>query len=107
MNDLQPIALAMPMNRELEDFYWLYWRIYETVIPKPAFRERFGRNNEILRLFQLALHMRLLAERDEDFRLTERGAFWVHLLQNYYVLNYINKVWTACMRRPWPRSIEM
>ena len=39
--------------------------------------------------------------------LTERGAFWIHLLQNHYVLNYIDKVWRAAMQDPWPERITL
>jgi len=40
-------------------------------------------------------------EEDEFFfTLTERGCFWIHLVQNYFVLNYINKVWYNAMKDP-------
>jgi hypothetical protein len=55
----------------------------------------------------LALHLHLLNEEDARYALTERGSFWIHLLQNVYVLNYINTVWTRCMREAWPGRIDL
>ncbi|MCP4680688.1 MAG: hypothetical protein GY854_35445 [Deltaproteobacteria bacterium] len=49
----------------------------------------------------------LCEQRREKLTLTERGAFWIHLAQNQYVLNYIDKVWTTAMANPWPEAIAI
>jgi len=85
----------------------LYWRIYETEIAKADLCDHFGDNSAVRHLTQAASAMRLLVDDGDRYVLTERGAFWIHLLQNYYVLNYIDKVWTTAMRTPWPGRIEL
>jgi oxygen-independent coproporphyrinogen-3 oxidase len=102
-----PIALQMEMTPSLEHFYWLYWRLYETRVPKDDFERLFGRDARVSRLLWLALHLHLLEDEGHDYVLTEQGSFWIHLLQNLYVLNYINTVWAHCMRTAWPGRIEL
>lgn len=50
--------------------------------------------------------MQLMSDDGDRYVLAERGSSWIHLLQNYYVLNYIKRVWTRSMREAWPRRIE-
>ncbi len=104
---LLPVALVMQMTAAMDAWYWLYWRIYDTEVPKAGLRERFAGDAAVARLLKTAAALRLLTERPDRFELTERGAFWMHLMQNYYVLDYINTVWTAAMRNAWPGRIEL
>ena len=102
-----PIALQMPMSEALQRYYWLYWRLYETRVGKDQFSRLFANEHLARWLLWLALRLHLLADDGEWYDLTERGSFWIHLLQNYYVLNYIDKVWTRSMREAWPGRIEL
>jgi oxygen-independent coproporphyrinogen-3 oxidase len=102
-----PVALQMGMTPTMERFFWLYWRLYETFVPKDQFGRFFAHDRRVRWLLSLALHLHLLNEEDARYALTERGSFWIHLLQNVYVLNYINTVWTRCMREAWPGRIDL
>ena len=102
-----PVALQIVMTPAMERFFWLYWRLYETFIPKTQFGRLFAHDRRVRWLLSLALHLHLLNEENSRYVLTERGSFWIHLLQNAYVLNYINTVWTRCMREAWPGRIEL
>jgi len=33
-----PVALVLPVNRQLEMAYWLYWRIYEMKLAASTFK---------------------------------------------------------------------
>lgn len=105
--DEAPVSLQMDMSDAMTGLYWLYWRLYETRVPKKDFTGRFARDTKIRWLMWLALQLRLVADSAEIYELTERGAFWIHLMQNYYVLNYIDKVWSRSMRDAWPARIEL
>ncbi len=49
-----------------------------------------------------------LAERCGDYlKLTDSGAFWLHLAQNHFALNYVNTLWTTCRREPWPSKVAI
>jgi hypothetical protein len=58
-------------------------------------------------MFRQGKALGMLAEEAECYVLTERGSFWIHLIQNYYVLNYIDKLWTRAIQEPWPGRIEL
>ena len=47
-----------------------------------------------------------LIENDSSFQLDEKGAFWVHLAQNYFSLRYINTIWSVAMKEPYPEEIS-
>jgi len=103
-----PIALKMDLAPEVSRYYWLYWRVYETYVPKKQMLELFGKTDRKLQgLLRLARALRLLQETDEQISLTERGAFWVHLVQNYFVLPYIDKMWSIAMKEPWPSEVRL
>ncbi len=39
-----------------------------------------------------------LPAKPANLDLTEPGAFWLHLAQNYFALNYVNTLWTVRAR---------
>jgi hypothetical protein len=39
--------------------------------------------------------------------LTDSGAFWLHLAQNYFALNYVNTLWTQARWEPWPQAVPI
>jgi hypothetical protein len=49
----------------------------------------------------------LAARHDDHIALTEPGAFWLHLVQNYFALSYVNTLWTQARREPWPRAVAI
>jgi len=102
-----PVALAMPVNRQLEMTYWLYWRIYEMRIPAREFCRVFGRDLESVygSLLRLLVRLGILSRENGDYRVTERSAYWVHRLQNEYALNYINRLWGTCRNEAWPSEV--
>ena len=102
-----PVSLQMHMTEAMERFFWLYWQLYETCISKREFLQRFGDDIRTKSMLWLAFQLRLIADADDYYALTERGSFWIHLLQNYYILNYIDTVWIRSMRDAWPARIKL
>jgi len=108
LNDRLPVAFKMDFNESMAQYYWLYWRIYDTYIPKKRLFEIFGDKDKRIRpLLWLAGLFGLHEEDAEQICLTERGAFWLHLMQNYFALNYIDKMWSIAMKEAWPQEIEI
>jgi oxygen-independent coproporphyrinogen-3 oxidase len=107
----RPIALSMPVDHRLEMAYWLYWRAYELRLDKADFLDLFGSSATMplgLRAaIGLARLLRLVTRDDAGFSITPAGAYWIHRLQNEYSLNYINRLWGACRRHPWPRGVSL
>lgn len=108
LNDRLPVAFKMDFTESMAQYYWLYWRIYGTYIPKKRLFEIFGDKDKRIRpLLWLAGLFGLHEEDAEQICLTERGAFWLHLMQNYFALNYIDKMWSIAMKEAWPQEIEI
>lgn len=102
-----PVALVMAMSPLMEAWYWFYWRLYETRVSKRLLDRRFADNADPRRLLRLARLFGLVRDDGDSWCMTERGAFWIHLLQNHYVLRDINAVWTEAMRNPWPGQVAL
>ncbi len=108
LNYRLPVALKMDFTESMARYYWLYWRLYDSYIPKAQLSERFQRDEKRVRwLLALARLLGLCEEEGEQLGLTESGAFWPHLMQNYFALNYIDKVWSIAMKEAWPREIAL
>jgi oxygen-independent coproporphyrinogen III oxidase len=101
-----PVALKMDISDSLSNNYWFYWKLYDTNFSLTQVREVFGKKSKAEKLIRLFRVLNLCKQVNEEILLTEKGAFWIHLMQNYFVLNYINKVWTNAMSNPWPDKIE-
>lgn len=107
----RPIALSMKMDRRLEMAYWLYWRAYELFVADADFRDLFGADRSVARLFGPSFTPFLatgLMERQADgYRITDAGAFWIHRIQNEYSLDYINRLWGQCRQTAWPQEVVL
>ncbi|MGD9110484.1 MAG: radical SAM protein [Phycisphaerales bacterium] len=101
-------ALQMNLNKKMQSYLWLYWRMYDTYISKAALNKEFSQNDTKLRqLLQLLRCLGMIEEDSDSYKLNDRGAFWIHLLQNYFALEHINKIWTIAKQAPWPGEIAL
>jgi oxygen-independent coproporphyrinogen-3 oxidase len=100
------IALRMPFAGEMAGWWWLYWRFYDTRIPLDGLDAALGNDAPKARRWLGVLEQTGLAVRKEGcLQLTEPGAFWLHLAQNHFALNYVNSLWTEARREPWPQAV--
>ena len=102
-----PVSLAMPVSDKLSNFYWLYWRLYEGKFNINEYKRRFIRDRKADLLMKMFKRFGMIKREEQFNSLTKRGAFWVHLMQNYFMLDYINKVWTISMKKAWPEKIDI
>jgi oxygen-independent coproporphyrinogen III oxidase len=103
-----PTALHIEFTRAMHQYFWLYWRLYDSKVSKENVYAMFDRDDRtILRLLSILKIIGWLKEFPEQYELTESGAFWVHLWQNHFILDYINKVWSVCTKTAWPKSISL
>jgi len=98
----------MSFNKSMQNYFWLYWRLYDTYIPKKELFDFFGTTDRKLnQLLMILKVLRLSEEENGFFKLTQKGAFWVHLLQNYFSLRYIDKIWSIAMNEAYPKEIVL
>ncbi|MEZ5768505.1 MAG: radical SAM protein, partial [Paracoccaceae bacterium] len=88
---------------------WLYWAIYTLSVDAHDYRARFGRGlDDDFGLFLGLLRVLGMARRTaRGYRLTERGAIWVHRVQSLFSLAGIDRVWTTCTREAWPDAVPI
>lgn len=98
----------MQASERFHRFHWLYWSAYRTVIDPVAYKRLFNRDleDDFRIAITLAKEMHFLHVNGNSWRLTDRGADWVHRLQSLYSLSFIDQLWTKCKEEPWlPRAI--
>ncbi|MFH2137270.1 MAG: radical SAM protein [Candidatus Omnitrophota bacterium] len=109
-NDRVPIALRMNVSERLRKLFWLYWRLYETSIPREAYKKEFRVeiDKDFGFLLNLSKWLQLAHSHDSlTLKLNKIGSHWIHLIQNHYALNYVSKVWSLCQREPWPNRVVL
>ncbi len=105
----EPPALATHLNEGDRMAYWLFWRCYDTDIDMARFRALFGRDApRTIRAALALLGLSGMARREGDtVRLTERGAYAFHLIEQAYTHAYLEKLWAACRREDWPGAVRL
>jgi oxygen-independent coproporphyrinogen III oxidase len=102
------IALRMPFAGEMSGWWWLYWRFYDTRIPLHGLDEALSNDAPKARQWLgIAEQLGFAVHHGGYLELTETGAFWLHLAQNYFALNYVNTLWTQARRAPWPQAVAI
>ena len=102
------VALRMAFAGQMSGWWWLYWRLYDTRIPLDDLDAVLGEDAPKARWWLRAVEQAGLAVRQRGYvELTEPGAFWLHLAQNHFALNYVNALWTQARREPWPQAVSI
>jgi coproporphyrinogen III oxidase-like Fe-S oxidoreductase len=102
------ITLRMPFAGQMSGWWWLYWRFYDTRIPLDDLDAALGKDAPKARWWLRAIEHAGLAVRNGRYlELSEPGAFWLHLAQNHFALNYVNTLWTKARQEPWPNLVEI
>jgi oxygen-independent coproporphyrinogen-3 oxidase len=108
-NGKLPIALSLELSEQMQMAGWVYWRIYETRINKSEFDLRFRKDldkvyGSYVRLLSL---MGFLKDEGDEVVLSDRGAYWLHALQDVFSIDYIGKLWGTSVQDPWPKSVAL
>jgi len=102
------VALRMPFAREMAGWWWLYWRFYDTRIPLDDLHAAFGQDAlKARRWLRVVERAGLAVQHGRHLELTEPGAFWLHLVQNYFALSYVNTLWTQAQQEAWPQTVAI
>jgi oxygen-independent coproporphyrinogen III oxidase len=104
-----PVALSTQLNEGDRMAYWLFWRCYDTSFNVDEFVQRFGRPMPGVAHTALQLLVVLgLARRDRtSVRLTDHGAYLLHLVEKQYTHSYLEPLWAACRKHPWPECVRV
>jgi coproporphyrinogen III oxidase-like Fe-S oxidoreductase len=104
-----PIALSLELTRRMQMAGWLYWRIYETRFRKVDFKQRFGLEFDNVYGFlpKILSALGFMEECEDEIVLTDRGAYWLHVLQDLFSINYVGRLWGISQKEPWPSSVVL
>jgi coproporphyrinogen III oxidase-like Fe-S oxidoreductase len=104
-----PTALSLTFNKRTRALYWLFWSSYNLNIKHKDFNRLFGRRLEDFFRFELFLGQKLkyFKKYKNGYRLTDKGAYIFHLVEQSYTHQYIDKTWKAAMGDPWPEKIVL
>lgn len=102
------LALRLPFAAHMSGWWWLYWRVYDTRIPDAGLDPLLGPDAAKARRWLRGLQAAaLVRRRGGAWELTDEGAFWLHLAQNHFALAYVDRLWTAGRREPWPAAVAL
>jgi coproporphyrinogen III oxidase-like Fe-S oxidoreductase len=102
-----PIALSLDLTDTLQMAGWLYWRIYETRFKRSHFKKRFGKDFDKVYgeyMKPLAL-LGFLKDGGEEIVLSDKGTYWLHVLEDLFSIEYVSKLWGTSKREPWPEKV--
>jgi len=108
--DQLPIALKMDVSDRMARLFWLYWRLYETKISYEEYDRLFnGKAEKDFSAILKTIKLFRFADKNDGFgyRLNKRGTHWIHLLQNYFALNYVTEIWSAFKNNPHPDKVAI
>jgi coproporphyrinogen III oxidase-like Fe-S oxidoreductase len=102
-----PVALSISLSEEMQMAGWLYWRIYETKFRKSDFYSRFNKIFDDKYGLPMNLLNRLgyLKNVNDQINLTDKGAYWVHAFEDFFSIDFINKLWGLSAQNPWPDKV--
>ncbi len=104
-----PIALSIDLSEEMQMAAWLYWRIYETRFRKSDFESRFGVSfdQKYGKHINLLSSMGYLSNSGDHIRLSDKGTYWIHAFEDFFSIDYINKLWGTAKFNPWPERVVL
>lgn len=108
-SDKSPIAVAIDLSIPMQMSGWLYWRIYETKFNKSDFEKRFSTDFDeyYLRYMEYLEHIGFVTIIKDKFTLTDRGTYWIHAFEDFFSIDYINKLWGTSRSNPWPKNVKL
>lgn len=104
-----PIALSIDLSEEMQMAGWLYWRIYETQFTISAFEKRFNTpfDTKYRRFINMLSGIGYLSNGSDQIRLTDKGTYWIHAFEDFFSIDYINKLWGTAKSNPWPDRVVL
>ena len=102
-----PTALTVKFTLRQRMIYYLFWTAYSTRVQGAEFESFFGvslKKMYGLELF-LAKALGFVAEKDDVYSMTLKGAFYYHYYENFYTLSYIDKMWRIMRKTAFPEKI--
>lgn len=104
-----PISLSIDLTKRMQKSAWLYWRVYETSFKKSDFQKRFDQSfdDQFGKLIWIWKKLGYLNNGKDTIILTSKGSYWIHAFEDYFSINYINKLWGISRQNAWPTKVTL
>ena len=106
-NKKLPTSLTLYFTLRQRVLYYLFWNSYSMKINCKNFKEYFGLS--ISSLYGLELFfagiLGLIKRIEDEYVLTEKGAYCYHYIEQAYTKAYIDKMWNVLRKIPFPEKI--
>jgi len=104
-----PVSLSINLSEQMQMAGWLYWRIYETRFRKSDFLKRFNIcfDEKYGSLMEILNRVGYLKNGNDQINLTDKGAYWLHAFEDFFSIDYINKLWGTSIQNPRPGEVVL
>lgn len=102
-------ALVMQTSERFRRAHWLYWRLYRTEVSNAEYAGLFGSEleDEFGTLLTVLRLTGMISRHGDIWKVTERGAVWMHRLQQLFSITYIDDIWERCHQDAWPQEVVL
>lgn len=104
-----PCALVLNFTKYSRKAYWLFWNVYNMTLDKDVYEKMFNSNlnKDYLVELNIAKLLNLLKEDKNGYKVTTKGSYYFHGVEQIYTLQYIDKTWSIAREKPWPNKIKL
>ena len=108
-NNKLSTALTLKFNPRTRALYWLFWSAYKLYISEDNFYELFDKKLDNIFKVELFLAEKFgyIQRYNRGYKLTGKGAYIFHLVEQAYTRQYIDKTWRIASKNPWPERITL
>jgi len=104
-----PTALMFDFSERARYLYWLFWSCYNLDIDKSNFFQLFNKDLDFEFPWEVKVGRLLgvIENNGDGYKLTDKGAYLFHLVEQQYTNQYIDKTWRMARKTPWPEKIVL
>lgn len=108
-NNRIPTALIFDFSERARYLYWLFWSCYNLDIDKNNFFQLFNKDldSEFRWEIKVGKLLGIIENNRDGYKLTDKGAYLFHLVEQKYTNQYIDKTWKMARKTPWPEKIVL
>ncbi|MGM0366252.1 MAG: radical SAM protein [Actinomycetota bacterium] len=105
--DRMPSCLSLKFSPRLRALYWLFWSSYNLYLNGDNFYGLFGKKLDDMFGFEIywAKKLRLIEKQNGGYKLTDKGTYLYHLVEQAYTRQYIDKTWRQAVSSSRPKKI--
>jgi len=104
-----PTALILDFSKRARYLYWLFWSCYNLDIDKNNFFQLFNKDldSNFWWEIQVGKLLGIMENNGDGYKITDKGAYLFHLVEQKYTDQYIDKTWRMARKTPWPEKIVL